>query len=251
MIFSSSLKRIFKKLPVILFWLLIWEAANIIIESNIIIVSPRSTFTRLFALGQTLSFWHSIGASLERIMFGFALALCIGVILATISAKSKVFYNLILPAINVMNAIPIASFTLIALMAVRSQNLSVFVAFVTVLPIIFHNTFKGIESTDHQLLEMADIFNVPYWKKVVYIYLKTVSPYVLSAASVGIGFAWKSGIAAELIGVVQGTIGAELHTARLFLLTADLFAWTIAIVLLSYAMERIFKLIFGRIMKGL
>lgn len=181
-------------------------------------------------------------------MQGFALALCCGVVLATASAKFRLIYRLFLPAVNVMNAIPIASFTVLALMAVRAQSLSVFIAFVTVLPIIFHNTYKGIESTDPLLLEMAGLFGVPPWKKAVYIYMRTTAPYVLSAASVGIGFAWKSGIAAELIGVVRGTIGAELNTARIFLLTADLFAWTIAIVLLSYVMERMFRLIFGRVM---
>jgi len=182
-------------------------------------------------------------------MCGFALALAVGVIIAVVSSTSRVFQILIQPAMNVINAIPIASFTVIALLAVRSENLSIFVSFITVLPIIYHNTHKGILSTDPKLLEMAKIFNVPSWKKAVYIYLKTVAPYVLAGANVGIGFAWKSGIAAELIGVVRGTIGASLHNARIFLLTADLFAWTIAIVLLSYVMERVFRLVFGQVMK--
>jgi NitT/TauT family transport system permease protein len=214
-----------------------------------VIVSPRAAFLRLFELGATADFWTSIGFSLGRIMTGFALALTAGVAIAALAAASKLFHRLVLPAINVVNAIPIASFVVIALMAVRSGNLSVFIAFVTVLPIVFYNTHKGIVSTDPNLLEMARVFNVPMWKKAVYIYLKTVAPYVLSAASAGIGFAWKSGIAAELIGVVSGTIGANLHTARLFLQTADLFAWTIAIVFLSYVMDRLFRLVFGRIMK--
>jgi len=236
-----------KHVPVLLFWLLVWEVANALIPSNIIIVSPREAFARLFSLGQTAPFWSAIGISMGRIMYGFFLALCTGILLAAISARFKLVHHLVLPAINTINAIPIASFTVLALVAMQSANLPVFVAFVTVLPIIFYNTHKGIVSTDPLLLEMADVFDVPPWKKVVYIYLKTAAPFVLSAANVGIGFAWKSGIAAELIGVVRGTIGASLHTARIFLQTADLFAWTIAIVLLSYLMEKAFRFIFGRI----
>jgi NitT/TauT family transport system permease protein len=176
-------------------------------------------------------------------------ALGAGVVLAAVSARFVVFHWLIQPAINIINAVPIASFTILALMAFHSSNLSIFIAFVTVLPIIFVNTLKGIEKTDPQLLQMADVFRVPTPKKIYFIYFKTVAPYVISAASVGIGFAWKSGIAAELIGVVRGTIGANLHNARIFLNTADLFAWTIAIVLLSYVMERAFRLVFKRVMK--
>lgn len=228
---------------------MVWEGLSALIQSDIIIVSPRVTIARLFALAQTVNFWKSIDTSLVRILYGFSLALGTGVVFASLSVKFKLFYRLILPAINVINAVPIASFTILALMAFHSSNLSIFVAFVTVLPVIFYNTHKGIESTDPKLLEMANVFNVPPRKKIFYIYLKTVAPYVASGANAGIGFAWKSGIAAELIGVVSGSIGANLHTARIFLNTADLFAWTIAIVLLSYLMEKAFKLFFGRVMK--
>ncbi|MDR0273424.1 MAG: ABC transporter permease subunit [Clostridiales bacterium] len=223
---------------------MVWEAADALIENDIVIVSPRVAFTRLFGLAQTLAVWRSIATTLARILYGFSLAMLAGVFFAAFSAQFKIFHKLILPAVNTMSAIPIASFTILALMAFRPSNLSVFVAFVTVLPIIFFNTHKGIVSTDPQLLEMANIFNVPLHKKIYFIYFKTVAPFVASAASVGIGFAWKSGIAAELIGVVSGTIGANLHNAKIFLNTADLFAWTIAIILLSYSMERVFRFIF-------
>ena len=220
-----------------------WEIVNALIPSDIIIVSPRATFTRLFALAQTGLFWQSIATSMWRIVRGFLYALTAGVIFATLSARFRVFHHLITPAVKVINAVPIASFTILALMAFHSSNLSIFIAFVTVLPIVYFNTLKGIESTDPRLLEMAQVFRVPAYKKIFFIYTKTVAPHFVSAATTGIGFAWKSGIAAELIGVVSGTIGAHLHTARIFLNTADLFAWTIAIVLLSYLMERVFYFI--------
>ena len=244
---SSSLKKICKYIAIIIFWLLVWELANFLIDSRIIIVSPRTAFARLFELGQTANFWQSIFTSMSNIMRGFGMALVAGIVIAAISSKVKLFHMLILPAINVMNAIPFASFIILALFALGDANLSVFVPFVMVLPIIFHNTYKGILNTDPHLLEMAQLFHVPYWKKIVYIYLKTVAPYILSAAQVGIGFAWKSGIAAELFGVVRGTIGGNLHSARIYLETADLFAWTITIVILSYTMEKLFLLLFGRV----
>jgi len=240
----SCLKKLVVNLAILVFWLLVWEIANALIPSNLIIVSPRQAFARLFSLTQTWEFWRSIVTSMRRIMQGFGLALGVGVVVAMLSAKVKIFYMVILPAINVINAVPFASFAVLALFAMGTANLSIFVPFVMVLPIIFHNTYKGIVNTDPQLLEMAKVFRVPYWKKALHIYLKTVAPYILSAAQVGIGFAWKSGIAAELIGQVRGTIGGNLHIARIHLETADLFAWTITIVLLSYTMEKVFLLLF-------
>jgi len=244
---SLFLKKAAKYLFIMVFWLLVWEVATAIIGSSIIIVSPRVTFARLFSLSQTVEFWHTIFTSMRRIMLGFGLALFCGIVIALISARVKIFHMLILPAINVMNAVPFASFIILALFALNSTaNLAVFVPFVMVVPIVFHNTYKGIISTDPQLLEMADVFRVSYLKRVFYIYIKTVRPYVLSAAQAGIGFAWKSGIAAELIGQVRGTIGGNLHIARIHLQTADLFAWTVTIVLLSYIMEKAILLVFNR-----
>lgn len=234
---------------IILFWLLVWQVAATLIGASVLVVSPWQTLVRLTQLAGSQLFWSSIFMSMQRIMLGFFLALFFGVLLAIFSAKWKIVHLLFLPLVNVMNAIPIASFVIIALLAFSSRNLPVFVAFVTVAPIIFHNTHKGILSTEPLILEMAKVFRLSLWKRGFYIYFKSTAPFVLSAASVGIGFAWKSGIAAELIGIVQGTIGASLHQARVFLMTADVFAWTVTIVLLSYVMEKVFQKVFGALVR--
>lgn len=240
-----------KNLAAVIFWLLVWEGASLLIANSIVLVSPRATFATLARLALTAPFWQNISFSLMRILLGFFLALFFGVVLAAFASWSKIFYTLILPAINVMKSVPVASFTLIALMWIARANLSVFIAFVTVLPIVFFNTHKGIETTPPPLLEMANLFRVGRFKKIRHIYLQATLPYILSAAGTGLGFAWKSGIAAELIGGAVGSIGFSLHMARNFLLTADLFAWTITIVLLSYVMEKAFMLLLGRVAKWL
>jgi len=232
-------KKICKNICILIFWLVIWEIAAFLVGSSLILVSPRATFGRLFELSQTAVFWQSIATSMGRIMLGFGIAVVVGIAIASLAYISKIFHMLILPAINVMNAVPFASFIVLALFAMGSVRISIFVPFVMVLPIIFHNTHKGVSAADRQLLEMAKVFRVPWWRVVFRIYAKSAAPFVLAAMQVGIGFAWKSGIAAELIGQVRGTIGGNLHIARIHLQTADLFAWTVAIVLLSYGMEKI------------
>ncbi len=48
---------------------------------------------------------------------------------------------------------------------------------------------------------------------------------------------WKAGVAAEVIGVVGGSIGERLYEAKIYLMTADLLAWTVVIVALSAGFE--------------
>lgn len=64
-------------------------------------------------------------------------------------------------------------------------------------------------------------------------------PYFKSACTVGLGLAWKSGIAAEVIGMPLGSMGEQLYQSKIFLDTPSLLAWTVAIVLVSYAFEKI------------
>jgi len=241
--FISSLKY-----PLaVVFWLAVWHVASEIIANTIIIVSPIVAFTRLFELVFEPHFWSAIGASLTRIISGFLLAMLAGVVTAAITANIRFLYALTLPVFNIIKSIPVASFIILAWMWMDSQNLSAFIAFITVLPIVYFNTYQGIKGTDEGLLQMARVFKVPVYKKVAHIYFPATAPHIIAAASSGLGFAFKSGIAAELIGLARNTIGFNLHTERIFLQTADVFAWTIAIVLLSYVMEKIFVLL----MKGL
>lgn len=55
--------------------------------------------------------------------------------------------------------------------------------------------------------------------------------------------AWKAGVAAEIIGTPNGSIGKMLYLAKIYLDTDDLLAWTVIIVLLSVLFEKVFMLI--------
>ena len=45
---------------------------------------------------------------------------------------------------------------------------------------------------------------------------------------------WKEGV----IGIPDGSIGEKLYRAKIYLMTPELFAWTIALVALSIACEQ-------------
>ena len=139
-----------------------------------------------------------------------------------------------------MKSTPVASFTILCLIWIPSRNLSVFISFVMVFPVIYTNVLEGILSTDPQLLEMAEIFRLPLSRRIRYIYLSQVMPYFRSACTISIGMCWKSGIAAEVIGMPKGSIGEKLYQAKIYLNTPDLFAWTMVIIVVSRVFEQVF-----------
>ncbi len=122
-----------------------------------------------------------------------------------------------------------------------------FIAFLVVVPMIYSSTLAGLKSADRRLLEMARVFSMPFWKRLRFIYIPAVLPYLMSGCRTALGMSWKSGIAAEVIGIPGQSIGEQLYYAKLYLDTAGLFAWTFVIILASSAFEALFLWLLGRI----
>ena len=66
-----------------------------------------------------------------------------------------------------------------------------------------------------------------------------VLPAFRQGCSVALGICWKSGVAAEVIGLPDGSIGDALYRAKITLSTGELFAWTFVIILLSAVFEKL------------
>ena len=142
-----------------------------------------------------------------------------------------------------MKSIPVASFVILALIWTGSEKLSVFISFIVVYPMIHVNTLAGLHSTDPKLLEMAKVFQVPIWRQAMSIYRVSLYPYLASAMKTALGMGFKSGIAAEVIGVPEGSIGEGLYLSKIYLSTAELFAWTLVIICVSVLFEHVFLLL--------
>ncbi len=210
------------------------------IDQRIILVSPLTVLARLTELVPTLDFWGAIGYSLVRITAGFLLGVAAGTLLAALSARFRRVEELLAPALLAIKSIPVASFIILALILFSSKNLAVLISFLIVLPVLYTNLLSGIRAADPQLLEMARVFRVPLARQLRGIYLPAVLPYFRSAVSLGLGLCWKSGAAAEVIGLPAGSIGEALYTAKVYFQTGDLFAWTAVIVAVSVIFERLF-----------
>lgn len=229
----------FVKIMVICFWILVWEIAARLINQEIFLPSPKSVLLTIIELSRKPGFWLSIANSFIRIINGFFLGLIFGTVLAVLSFKSKIIYELISPIMKVIKSTPVASFIILALVWISSKNLSVLISFLMVLPISYSNLLYGLKSTDIKLLEMSRVFRISRWKKFRAIYFPAVLPFIISAVSVGLGFSFKSGIAAEVIGRPQNSIGLNLYEAKLYLMIKELFAWTFVIILISVLFEKL------------
>ncbi len=235
------------KLLAIIFWLSLWQFAHTYVGEVILLPSPVNVIEKLYTMLFESQFWSAVMGSLARITIGFISACIVGIIISVLAYSFKLIKILIEPLMMIIKAIPVVSFVILALVWINSKNISVFISFLMVVPIIYTNVLKGLETMDEELLEMADIFKVSNIKKVLYIYIPSVMPFFVSGISIGIGFCWKSGIAAEVIGLPSNSIGENLYNAKIFLDTTSLFAWTAAMIIISIIYEKVIIKLIERI----
>jgi NitT/TauT family transport system permease protein len=232
----------------VLFWIAIWQILSTVIDQEILLVSPFTVVRRTAQLICTGDFWISIVTSMGRILLGFTAGLLLASLCAVLSARFSWFKILLKPFVFTVKAIPVASFIILILIWVKAKDLSAVISFLMVFPILYENILKGIESTDQKLLEMADIFGIHGWTRIREIYFSQVIPYLEAGCSLALGLAWKSGIAAEVIGLPDASIGEHLYEAKVYLDTPDLFAWTFVIILLSILFQKVFMFLLHQLL---
>ena len=233
-------KQVFRRLLAVAFWLAVWQAAAMAIGQEVFLVSPVQALCTLVQLLPRADFWQRVGFSSGRILLGFVLGAVVSVVLAVCAARWSAADALLAPVMQLVKATPVASFIILALVWVRGSALSVLISFLMVLPVLYGAVRTGIAGADVQLLEMAAVFRLPPGRRLRAVWLPAVLPAFRQGCSVALGICWKSGVAAEVIGLPNGSIGDALYRAKITLSTGELFAWTFVIILLSAGFEKLF-----------
>lgn len=227
-------------------WLALWQGAAMALHEPLALVSPLRVLKCLGTLVGEGPFWRTVGTSSLRILLGFLLAAAAGTALALLAARWRAVEQLLCGPMVAMRSVPVASFTVLALMLFSVRSLSVLISFLMVLPIFYSGVLEGIGALDGAMAEMAQVFALPPLRRVRYVYLPQILPYVRAAAVSSLGLCWKAGIAAEVIGMPPGSIGAQLYRSKVYLDTPELFAWTLVIVALSMLFERLALWLLGQ-----
>ena len=235
----------------VVFWLLVWEIVSRLIGWDIILVSPVRVIWKFLELVQEKVFWQSVALSFCRIMGGYVLALVAGTLFAALSSRYRILRDLLQPAMLVIRAVPVASFIVLALILFSSRALSTLISFLMATPVIYAGVLNGIAETDPELLEAADVNGANRLQKARFVYAPSMWNAYSSTCRTAMGLSWKAGIAAEVIGIPQHTIGAHLRDAKTYLDTPALFAWTLTIVLLSFLSDRMFLILAEQVSRKL
>ncbi len=240
-----------KKTGIAVIWLLIWQLLAIIVHNKILLAGPLESLSALASMAKMADFSTSVITSVLHIVLGVFIGSALGILLGALSLKFRLFGDFLSPVVTTIKSVPVASFVVLILIWIGSDNLSTVIVALVVFPILYLATTNGLSAADDKLLEMAHVYHMPTVNKVRFIYLPALIPSYLGAFSVAVGMGFKSGAAAEVIGQPLLTMGNGLYRSKINLDTAEVFAWTFTIVLASFVVEKLFMLIIALLKKAL
>ena len=236
---KSALLKLLRRLAVLAFWLTVWYFAAAAVGQELLLPGPLLVGQKLCALAGTKTFWFTLGKSILRVLTGIVSAVILGGLIGLVTYKSALARELLGPVMTLLKSTPVASFIILALVWLGRSIVPVFIAGLMVLPVVWANTVAGLAGIDPQLLELAQVYRLPRVRILRRIVWPSVLPYLRSALRSALGLGWKAGIAAEVLTVPPFSIGKNIYEAKLYLETTELFAWTAAVVLLSFLIEHV------------
>jgi len=234
-------------LPALFFWTVVWYLAAVAMDNPLLLPSPIQVLRCLGNLMLTAGFWQTVAVSIGRILLGIVCAVALGCVLAVVTTSCRLPEILIAPAMTAMQATPVASFTILVLIWIDRDFVPVLICGMMVLPVVWNSVSTGIRVTDPQLLEMAKVYRLSRLQTLRRIWIPSVMPFFRTACSSSIGLGWKAGIAAEVLTVPKHSIGRMIADSKLYLMTEELFASTLVVIVLSLLLQRIMlRLLQGR-----
>lgn len=223
----------------LVFWVGVWWLLVLYVGKEWILPSPASVFEAFIGALRGGELFIRVFGSLAGILMGFVGGTVCGLLLAALTYKVKGLHILFSPLLSVVKATPVASFILILWVFLERENVPGVASGLIVLPIVWSNCEAGFASRDGKLHETAKLYGFSLFKRFKMLYFPAVYPYFSSATSTAMGMAWKAGIAAEVLCTPDKTVGQMIWYSKRDIQTPDLFAWTFAVILFSFLLEKL------------
>ncbi|WP_017941852.1 MULTISPECIES: nitrate ABC transporter permease [unclassified Thioalkalivibrio] len=189
-------------------------------------------------------------ASLERVAYGYALAVVAGIGLGVLVGQSTWAMRGLDPLFQVLRTVPPLAWLPISLAAFQASNPSaIFVIFITAIWPIIINTSVGIRNISQDYVNVARVLRLNGFEYFTKIMLPAAAPYVFSGLRIGIGLAWLAIVAAEmLIGGVG--IGFFIWDAWNASMLSDIVLALVYVGLVGFFLDRLVAIVGNWVTRG-
>jgi NitT/TauT family transport system permease protein len=183
--------------------------------------------------------WHA-SYTLYRVLFGFGLALVVGIPLGILMARFKRVEDFFLPLVSAL--MPIPSFSLLPLFllwfGIGNMTTILIVFYASTFPILF-NTWSGVRSVNPLWLRAAGAMGADEHKLFWKVIIPGASPFIITGMRQGFLRSWIAVIGAEMIAASAWGLGWVIFDSKEFLSTDVMLASVIVIGFIGFVFERV------------
>lgn len=164
------------------------------------IPTPADVWQSVVQAGSNGKFIINVGMSLRRIFIGFALAGVLGIALGLVIGRYRRLHQFLFPAMEALRPIPAIAWVPISIMLWPDNEVSiVFITFIGAFFPILLNTVSGVAAVDSVLIRASQCLGAKERQVMWHVVLPGAAPQIFTGLAVGMGVAWVSLIAAEMI----------------------------------------------------
>ena len=227
----------------VLFLLGIWKVISILSGSEQIVPSPESTFLSVIEIMTRDNFIPSVVSTVGRGLLGFCIALLLSFLLGIPAGMSRGVFLFINPILVAIRSTPVISLILLIIIWAGNELVPVFIAVLTMFPIICVNIIEGIRNVDKSLIEMGHVYKVNKRRILLGISIPSILPFLTGGISNALGFGWRAIIIGEVLSQPFMGIGTRMQDAQIFLMVSELIAWTLIAIIISYIFEALMRMV--------
>lgn len=208
---KNGLLRIFLPVLILIIWQVVCDRGLV---SPASMASPTRIVKTIWEQLMAGTFWKNIVVSFMRVLNGFLLALAAALVLGVLIGLSSSVDLLTRFLIQILKPIPpIAWIPLAILWFGIGESSKIYIIFYGAFFPILLNTVDGIRNIDKRYLELGKVYEIDRSRLIRKVILPGALPQILTGIRVGLGNAWVSVVAAEMIAATKG-IGYMLSNGR-------------------------------------
>lgn len=208
--------------------------------------SPLETITgaREIILDGTL--FQYVLISLKRVCLGWGLGMLLSIPIGLIIGRIELLRRIFEPFIDFLRFIPAIGFLTLFLMwfGAGEKSKVILIMYATVFVILI-NTISGVLSIDKNRIQAARSLGASEIQIIYSVLIPSAIPYIFTGIRLGLGGAFTSIVAAEMLAAKEG-IGFLIYTSRLYFRTDWIFVGLLTLGLMGYISDRLIRL-FGKV----
>lgn len=187
------------------------------------------------------------GASLARVLTGFALGTLLAIPVGFLMGWYTIARGIIEPYVQFFRTIPPLAIIPLAIVTMGIGEVpKVFVIFLAAFLSCVISTFQGVVGVENTLINAARVLGANSWTVFIRVVIPASSPFILVGMRIGLGAAWATVVAAELIAAPNG-LGFRMQQAQLYYDLPTIFVSLIAIGILGLIMDRLLLMVEARL----